>query len=219
MERAARYKASAIGAAVALTSLLLPLHAKAVTVLNPSFETGTPSYVPTGADWTFSYPSGIDTGVFFSGSPPDGTQAGFIQTGSNVAGTISQDLTGFTLGASYAVTFYIAGRPGYPADPVTVSLGGTDLGTFTPAFTTFAKVTSSLLVATSTDMTLLFAGSSVGGDIGSAIDLVSVDSPAVPEPASGLVLLAGAVMLGSVRRFRGPTAARPSVTASGASIA
>lgn len=205
MQWPTRYITPAIGAAVIVTSLLLPLQAKAVTVLDPSFETpylpGL-NYAPTGSDWTFSNPAGIDSGAFFDGSPPNGSQAGFIQTGSSIAGTISQSLSGFTVGESYTVTFWIAGRPGYPADPVTVTLGGTDLGTFAPSSTYFSQVTTSAVVAGSTDMTLLFAGAASASDIGSAIDLVSVGT-SVPEPASGLMLLGGAVLLGSVRRLRG----------------
>ena len=128
-------------------------------------------------------------------------------------------LSGFTLGQSYAVTFWIAGRPGFLFNPVTVSLGGTDLGTYTPASSDFAEVTTSAMVAGGTNLTLLFSGAASSDDIGSAIDLVSVDTPAVPEPASGLVLLASAVLLGTVRRFKGSAPARPPFTASGTGIA
>jgi hypothetical protein len=202
------YTAPATGVAVLLTSLLLPLQAKAVPVLDPSFETPASHgllYTPAGGDWIFSYPSGIASGTFFSGPAPDGNQAAFIQTGSSVAGTISQSLSGFTVGQSYTTTFWIAERPGYSADPVTVTLGGIALGTYTPSSSSFTEVTTSALVAEATDMTLMFAGAVSGGDIGSAIDLVSVNDAAdsVPEPASGLVLLAGAVVLGTVRLLRG----------------
>jgi hypothetical protein len=79
------------------------------------------------------------------------------------------------------------------------------LGTYTPSSSSFTEVTTSALVAEATDMILMFAGAASGGDIGSAIDFVSVNDAAdsVPEPASGLVLLAGAVVLGTVRLLRG----------------
>jgi hypothetical protein len=203
-----RLKATAAVAAIAGALFATP--AGAITIVNPSFETpiegaGGYQYQPTGAGWTFSAGAGIGgTGSpWFAGNPPDGTQAAFMQATGDWSATISQDLTGFTIGDSYSVTFYVAKRPGSAfADPVQVLLGGTSLGNYLPSTTDFVQETTASLVATATDMTLTFTDQgTVSGDIDSAIDDISInESSVLPEPASILLLGAGLVGLHSLRR-------------------
>ena len=207
MDRRVRRIVPITGIVLGLTLWLLPLHARAVTVLNSSFETPSEgssgyAYQPSGADWTFNTQAGIagSGSPWFSGSPPDGTQAAFIQTNATSQGTISQSLSGFTAGQSYSVAFWIAGRPGYIANPVTVSLGGISLGTYTPGSTAFTQVTTTAIVAGAADLTLLFAGVGSGDDLDSAIDLVSVNPALVPEPSSIALVVAGALGLCVARR-------------------
>lgn len=199
---------------VCIGAILMPARARAgVVVTNASFEaptytSGNYAYDPTGVPgWTFSGRAGISasSSPWFAGAPPDGSQAAFIQSAPSTNGTISQTLTGFTAGQSYSVTFWIADRPSYSADPVTVSLGGTNLGTFTPTTTSFVQVTTSTLIASATSMTLVFTGAASSGDINSAIDLVSVSggSTPIPEPAGAALLLAGISILYAVRRRKG----------------
>ena len=94
--------------------------AGAIAIVNPSFESpdlgaGGYGYQPAGATWTFSAGAGIaGTGSpWIAGSPPDGNQAAFMQATGSWSATISQILTGFTIGDSYSVTFWSP----YIADP------------------------------------------------------------------------------------------------------
>ena len=208
-----KLKATAAVSAIAWTLFVTP--AGAIAIVNPSFESpdlgaGGYGYQPAGATWTFSAGAGIaGTGSpWIAGSPPDGNQAAFMQATGSWSATISQILTGFTIGDSYSVTFYVALRPGALfADPVQVLLGGTSLGNYLPTSTGFVQETTASVVATVTSMTLTFTDQgTVFGDIDSAIDDISInESNAAPEPASILLLGAGLFGLASLhRRNAGP---------------
>ena len=99
-----------------------PAAAAPLTFANPSFETPSlgacPTYLgsPQGASWTFVNAGITDTGCLQAGydAPPGpaggGNQAAFIQASGNTA-ILSQTVSGFQAGHTYAVTFYAAGRP------------------------------------------------------------------------------------------------------------
>src|SRR5664280_443857 len=139
-------------ASVALATTLAAGSAHAVTVVNPSFEnpsqgTGSYTYRPLNAGWTFSGDSVIADyrSAFGFSTPPDGTQVGVLQSASGSGSSIDQVLSGLASGDSYAVSFYLAERTGYAgalANPVTVSFGGTNIGTYTPTSTDFQLFTA-----------------------------------------------------------------------------
>jgi hypothetical protein len=104
----------------------------------------------------------------------------------NVA-DFSQTIGGFTVGDIYQVTYYAAERPSYAANGIQLSLGGIDLGTYTPSGNAFVLVTSGQMTATSGSMTLAFSGTFNSGDHDSAIDVVTIQDvtpSGVPEPST-----------------------------------
>ena len=192
----------------------LAISTQAATITNASFETpalgsGGFSYNTAGATWVFAGHTGeaATNSPWFSGSPPDGTQAAFLQdlSGDTLGSdNFSESVTGLSIGTSYTFSFSAAQRSGFNADPFTVSLGSSNLGTFTPLSTTFAAFTSAPVMATATSMTLTFAASGLSaGDIDSAIDNVSVAATAaIPEPGSFILLGAGLLAFGSLRYLK-----------------
>lgn len=167
-----------------------------------------------GSGWTFSSigtPGGgsNDNGALIYGSqwyttaPPAGTQVAGLQqfSGSTAGASISQDISGFTAGDDYAVTFDIDLRSsGNPGDAIEVILGGQILGTFTPTTNTWTPVTTGMMAATSTTMNLEFYSASLGTLSSSEVDTLFTDvsigdlgDPA-PEPAT-LALIGGGLLL------------------------
>ena len=212
---AATLSALAISWLSASTALANPV------VLNPDFA--SPSYAvgsqgwaylgpaapatATVNDWTYSGEVGnaLDNGVWFAATPPVGQQAAFFQRG-----TISQTISGFTPGNLYNITFYLAQRPGgYPANPIDVTAGSTDIGTYTPTSTTiFQQFTTTNFLATASSVVLTFSANppscatySVSCDYGSAMNDVSVQAP---EPnAVAILAMSGLLVAGLRRRRRG----------------
>jgi hypothetical protein len=166
-----------------------------VIVVNNSFETpvqasGGFTYNPTGAGWTFVDDSGIagaNSGLFTTPAP-NGTQAAFVQANGD-SGSFSESITGLTVGTAYTVSFFESAMPNMAigADPVTVSLGATSLGTFTNASAAWLQETTGSVVATATAMTLTFASEVAPQNLLSNIDEVTVQTATVtttPEPAT-----------------------------------
>jgi len=158
--------------------------AAAPTVANASFETpamgGGYVYNPTASGASFTGRAGIagnGSGFGFAAAP-DGTQVGLLQGWSSQNGAIALDVAGLTPGATYRIRFSHAQRPGFAANPVTVSFGGTGLGTYTPASTAFAQVTTAIFTASAATGTVTFTGAASTADTDTAIDAVTV----VPGP-------------------------------------
>ncbi len=148
--------------------------------LDPSFEL-TPAanvYDPVTANWTFTGKSAIEnnSGAYGTVSGiPNGTQFAVIQgVGGNPIGAISQTMTVKTTGA-YTISLYIAQRSGYSAQPVTVSMDGTLLGTFTPTSNTFAQFTTAAFALYAGTHTFTFSGTLNSMDYDSFIDQVSLN--------------------------------------------
>jgi len=167
----------------------------AAGIVNGSFEqpaTGSFVYDPLDPTlaWTFTGRSGVAANTFFVAPPPDGTQAAFVQqfgdqTGSNLS-SISQNVTGLTLTPT-TLSFFIASRPGYSSNPVVVTYGSQNLGTFTPASTGFTNVTINF-TPTATSGALVFKSAALtGGDLDTAIDNVTLGAANTPEPATFLL--------------------------------
>ncbi len=183
-----------------------------VVVPNGSFE--SPAYGNSGwgylsgspdGTWTYGGVSGVanENTPWLAGAPPDGTQAAFCQ---NPGCTISQSITGFLIGDSYAVSFYFAAAMSYP-QVIEVQLGGAGLGAYSPTTSTFAPVTTVSMQATSDTMQLSFTGLPVffGSNQTTVIDLVTIQdtSPTpTPEPSTLLLVVAGLALAGYLGKKR-----------------
>jgi hypothetical protein len=160
-----------------------------VIVADWSFETpvqaaGGYVYAPVVMGATFSGGSGIaaNNSAWGFAAAPDGNQVGFLQ----IAASISLSVSGLTPGSSYNVNFWSAQRAGQ-LNPVSVSIGGVALGTYTPASASFAPVSTPAFVASAAGETLTFTTSGGPADVSSAIDAVTVTpaSSALP-PCAGV---------------------------------
>lgn len=167
-----------------------------VLVTDASFENppqnGGYTYGPvvTGASFSgYAGVAGNGSGWGFAAAP-DGNQVAFIQGYASANGVISLAVSGLTPGATYAVRFAVAQRPGFVANPLTVgfaptSQGTASLGTFTPASTSFAYVTSASFTASAATGTLTFTGTSSSGDLSTGLDAISIVAgaagPTVPD--------------------------------------
>lgn len=147
-------------------------------------------------------------------SSPDG--GNFIAAdGAYQTAPISQTITGLTVNAQYAVSFYYAGAQQQGFDGVTtekwnVSLGNQTLSTATltdpnHGFTGW-QYTTLTFTATSTSEVLSFlaAGTPDGEPPFSLLDGVSMTQvvTAVPEPSSTAMLLTGLMAIGVIVRRR-----------------
>lgn len=184
--------------------------AVAATILNPSFEQPTTtSFIynptdPTGG-WTFSGRSGVAANTFFNPPPPNGTQAAFLQQfvdQPSSLSSITQSVSGVTLVPS-TLTFFIAQRPGNAPNPVVVTFGSQNLGTFTPSSTAFQLITVNFTPSSTSGVLQFQSAATTNGDLDTAIDQVSLGVSAVPEPAMYIptaLIGAGLMVFGRFRR-------------------
>ena len=141
-------------------------------------------YNPSGAAWTFVGQSGITANGsgFTSGNPiaPEGVQVAILQS----AGSFSQSLSGFQAGVNYTFVFAAAQRGNYGGiQDFQVFLDNTSLGTFTPAGTSYADLTTAAVTPGAGNHTLSFVGlNSAGGDDTAFIDNVRVVASAANPP-------------------------------------
>jgi hypothetical protein len=207
-------------ASVALTTTLAAGSAHAVTVVNSSFEnpsmSGGYQYTPSAPGWTFAGLSVIADyrSAFGFSTPPDGTQVGVLQSGSGNGSSIDQLLSGLASGDSYTVSFYLADRVGsnYVANPVTVSFGGTNIGTYTPTSTSFQLFTATFTAASASGDLMFLAAPESTGDFDTGLDLVTVSAgtaSATPLPGALPLFASGLGALGLLgwRRKRKTAAA------------
>jgi Chitobiase/beta-hexosaminidase C-terminal domain/IPT/TIG domain/Family of unknown function (DUF6067) len=153
---------------------------------NPPMTPGAGTYIydPTNVSgWTFSGPTqnassgSYGSGVAENGSAwgwtaaPDGAnQVAFLQDNA----TLTQTLTGLTVGNQYTVSFYLEGRPGYSANPITATIAGaTLLSTTTPAGGSWTQYTEQF-TATATSEALTFTTTQTTGDYDTGVSDVTV---------------------------------------------
>jgi hypothetical protein len=146
---------------------------------------------------TFSNGAGVQANGSAWGfaNAPNGVQTAFLQSYNNqVPGTITQDVTGLTVGQKYTLTLDLSDRPGFGVDPVTIQVGGDVLGTFTPAGNTWAPVTTGTFTATAENDVISYSVAANAGDVDIGLDNVSI--AAVPEPMTWALSLFGVAMAG-----------------------
>jgi hypothetical protein len=179
-------------------------------------------YSSGSADTTGS--NGVSGNVKLWG-PGDGSNNGLPATspdggnyiaadGAYQTAPISQTLTGLTVNAQYAVSFYYAGAQqsgfdGQTTEKWNVSLGGQTLSTNTltdpsHGFTGWQYTTLTFTATSSSEvLSFLAAGTPNGEPPFSLLDGVSMTQvTTVPEPASAAMLLTGLLAIGVIVRRR-----------------
>jgi hypothetical protein len=154
--------------------------AAAPTVPDYSFETpaqnGSFTYNPTVTGVTFTGRAAIqgNGSAWAFSSAPDGSQTGVLQSYGGEGGSIAFALSGLAPGTAYRASFFLAQRPGYGAETVTVSFNGIAVGSFTTGSTAFAQVTTGSFTAGAATGTLTFSVPGGSGDVSAAVDAVGV---------------------------------------------
>jgi hypothetical protein len=116
-------------------------------------------------------------------------------------GSVSQTITGLTVGTAYNLNYLYGGRPSGGTQILDVSFGDAllrsntgSLGYFTP--------NSFRVIATSTSETLTFASEVTNGVSDQGNDLTGVSLSVVPEPAIWAMMLVGFAGVGAMARRR-----------------
>lgn len=182
---------------------------------------GQYAYDPTNiSGWTFTGGAGIQqngSAWGFSAAPNGAGQSAFLQayTGNyftsrdpDVAApvgppsSISQTLSGLTVGDTYYLNFYLEERGGFGLDPVTVTIGGLTFVPVTPDSTSWSYY-SAEFTATSSSELLIFAANFPNGysDNDTGLADVSLEdagggTPLTATPEPGTLLLLGTGLLG-----------------------
>lgn len=163
---------------------------------NNSFNGPTYAYAPTNVpNWSFSTPvSGLggagvteNGGAWNFSTPPDGAaQEAFLQMDS----TLSQDVTGLTVGYTYMLSLYAEQRPASGGLPMVVSMDGVTIATITPASRSIWTYYSAPFVATANSETLMFTTNENSTDLSNGISDAAIILP-TPEPSSLLLFVSG----------------------------
>lgn len=201
-----------VGAAVAATLTFgASASSAAVAIVNGSFESGS---IDPGAFTTLGLGSTAITGWVVGGlgidyigtywQAADGNRS--IDLSGNDKGSISQLLTGLTIGQGYTVTFALAGNPdgGGSTKVAVASDGGSQSSVFN--FLQGGNTKSNMgwidqtfnFTATGTSANLTFSATQ-NDPYGPALDNVRISS-AVPEPAMWMMMIAGFGLVGATLR-------------------
>jgi len=164
---------------------------------------GQYGYQPTGFGWDFTGGAGVQQNGSAWGfsAVPDAGQSAFLQSyqGSANVGkgdptsTISQTVGGLTAGQEYTVSFYLEQRPGFGANPVTVTIDGVTLTVTPPNDDTWTEYTESFTYNGGPDL-LTFSVTGSGDSYDNDTGLADIGIAATPEP--GTLMLLGSGLLG-----------------------
>ena len=171
----------------------------------------------TVAGWTGS--AGIieiDTpGPIGPGTNPFSSQS--LEVNANGPETVSQTITGLTVGQTYVLKFAYGDRPGSGDESMNVMLNGSLITTEVDNF--FANTPSLVwhddgfaIIASSTSETLSFVGLDDSGQPSFGNEVTDVALVASPEPSTWLLMLSGISLLGFAAWRRRGTA-MPNVSA------
>jgi PEP-CTERM motif len=153
----------------------------------------------TVAGWTGS--AGIievDTpGPIGPGTNPFSSQS--LEVNANGPETVSQTITGLTVGQTYVLSFAYGDRPGSGNESMNVLLDGALITTEADNLNNSSlawNVDGYAIVATSTSETLSFVGLSDSGQASWGNEVTDVALVATPEPSTWLLMLSGIGLLG-----------------------
>jgi len=154
---------------------------------------GTYIYDPTTVSgWTFSgatanassgsYGSGVaeyGSAWNFTAAPDGANQVAFLQDNA----TLTQTISNLIIGQGYTASFYLEDRPGYSADPITVTIGATNLLSTTPGsgWTQYNEP----FTATATSEVLTFTTTTSSGDYDTGVSDVTINAVSPPTSAVG----------------------------------
>lgn len=124
-----------------------------------------------------------------------------LEVNANTFDTVSQTVTGLTVGQSYDLSWAYGGRTGGGPQALNVSFGNTLLTQNSGSIGVWTLTTFRVL-ATSSSETLTFAALNLGGLPSYGNEITSVSLSAVPEPMSWAMMLLGFGGLGAVVRNR-----------------
>lgn len=146
---------------------------------NGSFENPVTAgflYRPAGGSWNFTSNSGVQrNGSGFGATlAPDGVQGGLLQGVGGGNGKIDQSVT-FAYAGSYRLTFKLV-RRNNEVQPITVSIDGSALGTYTAANGyTYESLNTPYVTIGSGLHTISFAATIAGGDATAFIDDIKLE--------------------------------------------
>jgi hypothetical protein len=126
-----------------------------------------------------------------------------LEVNANTFDTVSQTVSGLTVGETYDLSWLYGGRPGGGTQVLDVSFGGAPVTSDTGSIGVWT-LNSFEVTATSTTETLTFASEVTDGlpSYGNELTDVSLVTLPVPEPAAWAMMLAGFGGLGAAMRAR-----------------